>query len=124
MSVNPDIVRARCAEIDQAVTRLEELRSLSREVLLANQDLLDVACYRLLVDRGRFSPLFSYLRQAAQKDSRRVCRLLHELARSGIGLCRVGGPAQTDGTLSQSAHSRVLENRLRAGLRDSADSAR
>jgi uncharacterized protein YutE (UPF0331/DUF86 family) len=49
MSVNPDIVRTRCAEIDQAVARLEELRSLSREALLADQDLLDVACYRLLV---------------------------------------------------------------------------
>jgi uncharacterized protein YutE (UPF0331/DUF86 family) len=49
MSVNPDIVRARCAEIDQALARLEELRSLSREELLGNQDFLDVACYRLLV---------------------------------------------------------------------------
>lgn len=49
MTVNPDIVRARCAEIDESLARLEQMRSLTREVFFSNQDLLDVACYRLLV---------------------------------------------------------------------------
>ena len=49
MTLNPDIVRARCAEIDDSLARLERLRSLSRDAFLSNQDLLDVACYRLLV---------------------------------------------------------------------------
>ena len=49
MTLNPDIVRARCAEIDDSLARLEQLRSLSRDAFLSNQDLLDVACYRLLV---------------------------------------------------------------------------
>jgi uncharacterized protein YutE (UPF0331/DUF86 family) len=49
MSLNPDLIRARCAEIDSSVSRLEEFRRLSREQFLSNQDTLDVACYRLLI---------------------------------------------------------------------------
>ena len=49
MSLNPDLIRARCAEIDSSLVRLEEFRRLSREQFLSNQDALDVACYRLLV---------------------------------------------------------------------------
>jgi uncharacterized protein YutE (UPF0331/DUF86 family) len=49
MSLNPDLIRARCAEIDSSISRLEEFRGLSREQFLSNQDTLDVACYRLLI---------------------------------------------------------------------------
>ena len=49
MSLNPDLIRARCAEIDSSLSRLEEFRRLSRDQFLANQDGLDVACYRLLI---------------------------------------------------------------------------
>lgn len=49
MSLNPDLIRARCAEIDSSLGRLEEIRCLSREQFLSNQDTLDVACYRLLI---------------------------------------------------------------------------
>jgi uncharacterized protein YutE (UPF0331/DUF86 family) len=49
MSLNPDLIRARCAEIDTSLSRLEEIGRLSRETFLANQDTRDVACYRLLI---------------------------------------------------------------------------
>lgn len=49
MSLNPDLVRTRCGEIEESLVRLERMRSLSREAFLADQDALDVACYRLLV---------------------------------------------------------------------------
>ncbi|MDF0674740.1 MAG: DUF86 domain-containing protein [Nitrospira sp.] len=49
MSLNPDLIRARCTEIDVSLGRLEGLRRLSREIFLSSQDTLDVACYRLLI---------------------------------------------------------------------------
>ena len=49
MSLNPDLVRARCTEIEESVLRLERFRSIGREEFLSNQDWLDIACHRLLV---------------------------------------------------------------------------
>ena len=49
MTLNPDLVRARCGEINVALTRLEQFKQLTREDFLSNQDQLDIACYRLLV---------------------------------------------------------------------------
>ena len=49
MSLNPDLVRARCADIEESVGRLERFKSLARDEFLSNQDTLDLACYRLLV---------------------------------------------------------------------------
>ncbi len=49
MSLNADLIRARCAEIEESVTRLEEFRTLSLEAFLSNRDALDVASYRLLI---------------------------------------------------------------------------
>jgi len=49
MSLNPDLIRARCAEIDASLLRLDELRRFPRDTFLSSQDTLDIACYRLLV---------------------------------------------------------------------------
>jgi len=49
MSLNPDLIRARCGEIDSSLSRLEKFSRLSRDQFLSNQDGLDVACYRLLI---------------------------------------------------------------------------
>lgn len=49
MSVNADLVRARCAEIEESVGRLERFQGLTRDAFLADRDSLDIACYRLLV---------------------------------------------------------------------------
>ncbi|MFQ5738906.1 MAG: hypothetical protein ACE5JX_07810 [Acidobacteriota bacterium] len=49
MSLNADLIRARCGEIEQSVQRLEEFQDVPVEELLSNQDWLDIASYRLLV---------------------------------------------------------------------------
>ena len=49
MTLNADLVRSRCTEIEESLKRLEEIRGLSLEAFLASQDTLDIACYRLLV---------------------------------------------------------------------------
>ena len=49
MTLEADLVRARCAEIEESVVRLEQLATLSRDTFLADRDVLDIACYRLLV---------------------------------------------------------------------------
>jgi uncharacterized protein YutE (UPF0331/DUF86 family) len=49
MSLNADLVRQRCAEIEESVSRLERVKAIPRKEFLADQDLLDIACYRLLV---------------------------------------------------------------------------
>jgi uncharacterized protein YutE (UPF0331/DUF86 family) len=50
MRLNGDLVRSRCAEIQESLARLERLRELGQEAFLADQDARDVACYRLLVE--------------------------------------------------------------------------
>ncbi|MBZ0160120.1 MAG: DUF86 domain-containing protein [bacterium] len=49
MTLNSDLIRSRCTEIEESVERLERLAALSREAFLADQDALDIACYRLLL---------------------------------------------------------------------------
>ena len=49
MSLNADLIRARCAEIEESIVRLEEFQALSVEAFLSNRDALDVASYRLLI---------------------------------------------------------------------------
>ena len=49
MTIDADLVRSRCEDIEESVARLEQLAGLSREEFLASRDTLDIACYRLLV---------------------------------------------------------------------------
>lgn len=49
MTLDADLVRSRCAEIEESVTRLEQIARLSRDRFLADRDIMDIACYRLLV---------------------------------------------------------------------------
>ncbi len=49
MTLNVDLIQSRFADIRQSVERLERMQELSRAAFLADQDTLDVACYRLLV---------------------------------------------------------------------------
>ena len=49
MTIDADVVRARCTEIAESVARLAELAEIPRERFLADRDVLDIACYRLLV---------------------------------------------------------------------------
>ena len=49
MSLNQELIRTRCQEIEQSLTRLESIRTIPKEAFLADQDQQDIACYRLLV---------------------------------------------------------------------------
>lgn len=49
MTLNPDLVRTRSAEIEESVQRLEALAGLSVTDFLADRDAQDIASYRLLV---------------------------------------------------------------------------
>ena len=49
MTLNPDVVRARCAEIEESVQRLEKLAAVDLADFLADRDAQDIASYRLLV---------------------------------------------------------------------------
>jgi len=49
MTLNLDLIRDRFHDIEQSVQRLEHIQALPLDTFLADQDALDVACYRLLV---------------------------------------------------------------------------
>lgn len=49
MTLNVDLIQSRVEDIQECAERLGRMRELSRAAFLADQDVLDVACYRLLV---------------------------------------------------------------------------
>ena len=49
MTLNPDLVRARSAEIEESVQRLEALAARELTDFLGDRDAQDIACYRLLI---------------------------------------------------------------------------
>ena len=49
MILNQDLIRTRCQEIEDSLARLEKIKIIPKENFLKDQDLQDIACYRLLV---------------------------------------------------------------------------
>lgn len=49
MNLNQDLIRNRCREITESVERLEKIGLMSREAFLQDQDVRDIAAYRLLI---------------------------------------------------------------------------
>ena len=49
MDLNVDLIEDRFQDIQQSLERLEQVKALSREAFLADQAVLDLTCYRLLV---------------------------------------------------------------------------
>jgi uncharacterized protein YutE (UPF0331/DUF86 family) len=49
MTLDADVVRGRCKEIEQSLERLTRLRSMGRQTFLIDADAKDIACYRLLI---------------------------------------------------------------------------
>jgi uncharacterized protein YutE (UPF0331/DUF86 family) len=49
MTLNVDLVRSRCADMEDAVKRLQRFGSMPVEQFVANPEAVDAACYRLLV---------------------------------------------------------------------------
>lgn len=46
MSLNHELIRTRCQEIEESLSRLEQIKGKSRKEFLQDQDLQDIACYR------------------------------------------------------------------------------
>lgn len=49
MTLDADLVRGRCQEIEQSLERLDRIRADGRERFQSDGDAQDIACYRLLV---------------------------------------------------------------------------
>jgi len=49
MSLNPELIRTRCQEIEESLSRLEDVRKKSKEEFLKDRDEQDIASYRLLI---------------------------------------------------------------------------
>jgi uncharacterized protein YutE (UPF0331/DUF86 family) len=49
VTLDANVIRTRCHEIDQALDRLTRIRAEGRAAFLANPDARDIACYRLLL---------------------------------------------------------------------------
>jgi uncharacterized protein YutE (UPF0331/DUF86 family) len=49
MSLNPELIRTRCQEIEESVSRLERIAAVPKGDFLKDRDLQDIASYRLLV---------------------------------------------------------------------------
>jgi len=103
VKLNPDLVRARCTEIEESVSRLERLRDLPRERFLADQDTLDIACYRLLV------AMEAALAVCYHIAATRLRRVPEEYAEC-FGMLRDAGilPDELTGRLQQMARFRNL----------------
>lgn len=103
MKLNPDLVRARCTEIEESVSRLERFRGLSREQFFADQDTLDLACYRLLV------AIEAALALCYHVSAKRLRKVPEEYAEC-FEMLRDAGilPAELAGRLQQMARFRNL----------------
>lgn len=117
MSLNPDLIRARCVEIDTSLRRLEEIGRLSRETFLSNQDTRDVACYRLLI------AIEAALALCFHVSAKRLHQVPEEYAGCFATLEQAGliphgsfQPPAADGALQKFARSRVLADRLWTGV--------
>jgi uncharacterized protein YutE (UPF0331/DUF86 family) len=49
VTLDADVVRSRCGDIEDSVVRLEHLAMAGRDQFLVDRDSQDIACYRLLV---------------------------------------------------------------------------
>ena len=49
MTLDADVVRTRCQEIDQSLTRLRHIAAIPRTAFVTDADARDIACYRLLI---------------------------------------------------------------------------
>lgn len=118
MSLNPDLVRARCAEIEESVGRLERFKSLARDEFLSNQDTLDLACYRLLV---AIEAALAICYHITAKRLRRVPEEYAEcfamLHKAELIPSELPSHLQQMAKFRKSPRPRVLEDRLRTCLR-------
>ncbi len=49
MTLNEELIRTRCQEIEDSLARLEQIRIVPVDDFLKDRDLQDIACYRILL---------------------------------------------------------------------------
>lgn len=52
MSLNPELIRTRCQEIEESISRLERIAAISKGEFLKDRDMQGIASYRLEVRKG------------------------------------------------------------------------
>lgn len=117
MNLNQELVRARCQEIEDALSRLEEIKTMPEEAFLKSRDMQDIACYRLLV---AIEAALGLCYHVAAKHLKKVPEGYAEcfaiLAQGGVIASDVSERLQKNGAFSQSVGSYVLEGGLREAL--------
>ncbi len=119
MTLNPDLIRMRCAEIEESVQRLEPIARMEIDAFLVDQDLIDIACYRLLI------AIEASLAVCYHVSARRLRKAPEDYAAcfGGLGDAELLAPDLVK-RLQQMARFRnllvhsVLEDRLPAGTPD------
>jgi uncharacterized protein YutE (UPF0331/DUF86 family) len=95
MTVNPDVVRTRCAEIEDSVQRLERFGQLSLEDFLANLDSQDAVSYRLLVAiEAALALCYHVSARTAQKAPEDYAACFGGLSEAGIIAADLAGRLQ------------------------------
>ena len=128
MTLNPDLVRGRCGDIEDALRRLERFGAMPVDDFVAGPDFVDAACYRLLVG---IEAALSLCYHVAAKHLRRV----PEEYASCFGVLREAGviDAELAARLQAMArfrnllvhmYARVDATRVHAIIRDNAPDLR
>jgi uncharacterized protein YutE (UPF0331/DUF86 family) len=103
MTVDADIVRARCTEIEQSLARLDRIRQAGRDAFLRDDDSKDIACYRLLV------AIEAAIAMCLHVSARRLRQVPEDYAGCFAGLAQNGlVPADLSARLQQMAKFRNL----------------
>ncbi|MCD6290844.1 MAG: DUF86 domain-containing protein [Anaerolineae bacterium] len=84
MDLNQELIQERFADILQSLERLEQIKAIPRDEFLAEQDLLDVTSYRLLI------AIEAALQICFHVSARRVHRVPEEYAECFKTLADVG----------------------------------
>jgi uncharacterized protein YutE (UPF0331/DUF86 family) len=85
MGLNEDLVRARCNEIYDSLGRRERFRSVSKSQFLADQDMLDLACYRLMIAiEAALSLCYHVSAKRLQKVPEEYAECFAQLGKGGI----------------------------------------
>jgi|SRR3990172_3385776 len=103
MTLDADVVRGRCNEIEQALDRLARIRAGGRAAFLEDPDAKDIACYRLLL------AIEAALALCYHVSARQLRRVPDDYAGCFAGLSQAGLiPADLSSRLQQMARFRNL----------------
>jgi hypothetical protein len=105
--MNADLVRPRRGEIEESVKCLERIETSMREQFLADEDTLDIACYRLL---AAIEAAIALCYRISLRNLHRIWGMLSTASR-GRHRCGIArGAAKAHGQLQESTGAYVPES--------------